>query len=268
MSSTINRRLMPIIDFEKVPIKDMLPPQNSKQNIFFLQLPRKIRDIIYRHSIFAGNVAILRLNKVVHLEASQLLAKHATLRINLGFANRTNWSELRSASVTPLVQYVDLRIKASSDAIPFDITIISGLLDKQVVRESCIVTLYCGKAAGPDDSIWKTLYRHLARLGGFKKVVFKILMDRYELADFLTVMSEKSFHEIFHYDTHLLGWHEGVYVELQQCMQPSLGPAMFDDSVKGHCLEFHPLEPFPEDFNPRDPWLEEDEDDEGDEEDE
>ena len=259
---------MPIIDFEQIPVRDMLPPQTSKQNISFLQLPREVRDPIYHHSIVAGNLAILRLNKVVREEASQLLAKHAALRINLGFANRTNWSELRSASVTPLVQYVDLRIKGTSDAIPFDITVISGLLGKQVVRESCIVTLNYGKGEGPDDSIWKTLYRRLARLDGFKKVVFKIVMDRYELADFRAVMSEESFHEIFHYDTHLLGFHEHSYMDLQQFMQPLLGPAVYDDSLEGHCLQFHPLEPFPEGFYPRDPWLEEDEDDEGDEDDE
>ena len=212
-----------------------------------------MRDIIYRDLIASGNVAILRLNKLINEEASQLLPKHATLRINLGFVNRTNWSELRSASVTPVAQYVDLRIKAGSDSFPFDITVLSGLLDKQVVRESCIVTLDYGKSAGPIH--YKILYRYLARLSGFKKLVFKIVIDRYEPADFQAVISEKSFHEIFHYDTHLLSYHEDSYKELQEYVQASLGPAQVDDSVEGHCLEFHPLEPFPMGWWPWNPWL-------------
>ena len=245
MSSTTNRHLMPIIDFEKIPVQDMLPPPSSKQNVSFLQLPRELRDPIYRDSIAAGTVAILRLNKLTNEEASQLLPKHATLRIHLGYVNRPNWSELRSASVIPPIQQVDLRIKASSAALPFDITVISGLLDKQVIRESCIVTLEYGKERAFNYGICETLHRHLARLGGFKKLVFKIVYERYEPADFETVMSEKSFHQVFHYDTHLLDYHETSYMVLQKYMQPSLGPAKWDDSVEGHCLEFHPLEPRP-----------------------
>ena len=273
---------MPIIDFEKIPARDMLPPHSSKQNISFLQLPREIRDPIYRHSIIAGNFAILRLTKLVHEEASQFLPKHATLRINLGFVNRTNWSELRSASVTPLVQHVHLRIEGTSDAAPFDITTISGLLDKQVVRESCFVTLEYGKGAAPYHPNRRMVYRHLARLGGFKKLVFRIEIERYELGDFGGGMSERGFHEIFHYDTHLLAAHETSYMQLQKYMEPSLGPAIVDHSVEGHCLEFHPLEPVPEgwhsEFQPLEPfpygWYsdeecedDEDEDDDQDEDD-
>lgn len=271
MPSTIDRLLMPTIDFEKIPVKDMRPPPTSKQNISFLQLPRELRDFIYRDSIAAGHVAILRLNKFTNEEASQLLPKHGSFRINLGYVNRSNWSKLRSASVIPVVQHVDLRIKACSTALPFNITVISGLLDKQAIRESCIVTLDYGKEGGPNDCIRETLYRHLARLGGFKKLVFRIVIEKYEPADFEGLISEKSFHEIFHYDTHLLGYHEDSYMELQKFMEPSLGPAKFDDSVEEHCLEFHPLEPLPvEDWYPRNPWIydEDDEDDEEDEEDE
>ena len=75
------------MDFEKIPVKDM---PTSKQTISFLQLPRELRHPIYRDSIATGNVAILGLNKLVNEEASRLLYKHETLRINLGFGNRAN----------------------------------------------------------------------------------------------------------------------------------------------------------------------------------
>ena len=67
------------------------------------------------------------------------------------------------------------------------------------------------------------------------------LSRSYEPADFQTVMSEKSFHEVFHSDAHLLGYHEHLYTELQNFMEYSLGRAMLDDSVEGHCLGFHPF---------------------------
>ena len=255
MLSTTNRLLMPIIDFEKIPIKDMVPPHTLKQNISFLQLPRELRDLIYRDSIAAGNVAIFRLNKLTNEEASQLLSKHAILRINLGFINRTNWLELRSKSATSVIQHVHLRIKASSAALPFDITVISSLLDKQAIRESCTVTLNYGKEGGPSHSIRHTLYAQLTRLGGFKKLVFKIAIEGYEPAKSRAVMSEKSFHEVFNPDTYLLGYYEDSFVELQKYLQYSLGPAKLYDSVEGYCLEFHPLEPVPQGWNPPCPWM-------------
>ena len=257
MSSTTNRLLMPITDLEKIPVKDMVPPPTSKQNISFLQLPRELRDPIYRDSIAAGNVAILRLNKLVNEEASQLLPKHATLRIHLGDVNCTNWSELRSASVIPVVvQHVDLRIKVSSAPLSSYITVIFGLLEKRVIRESCIVTLNYSIEGGPRYNIRGPLYSHLARLVGFKKVIFKIVFTRYEPAGIEAVTLENGSHEIVHYNTDLLGYHEGAYMELQSHMLDSMGPAKVDESVEGHCLEFHPLEPLPVDERyPWNPWF-------------
>ena len=248
MSSATHKPFMPVIDFEKIPIKDFLPPPTStKQNISFLQLPCELRHYIYCDSIATGNFGILRLNKFINEEASQLLLKHATLRINMGYVNRTNWPGLSSASITPVVQHVDLRIKTGLDALPLDFTLISGLLDKQVIRESCTVTLDYGKARSPNLRYVtdKAFYGHLARLDTFKKVVFKIVIHRHVPSDFQAVISEEDFHRIFHYDTHLLCYHEDCYLEMQSYLKHHLGPATFDDSVEGHCLEFHPLEPVP-----------------------
>ena len=75
-------------------------------------------------------------------------------------------------------------------------------------------------------------------------------------------MLRKSFHEVFHSDTHLLGYHEDIYMELQNYMEPCLGPAMLDVSVEGHCLEFHPLGLEQGDYD------DEDEDDKDEDEDE
>lgn len=229
----------------------MLPLQPSKRNIFpLLQLPRELRDQIYRHSILTGDISILEISKQVNKEASQLLSKHAVLRINLGFPDRTNWSKLGSASMAA-VQRMDLRIKASEDAVPFDNDVISHLLDKQVIRESCVVTLHYGKEVTVPDLVYCSgLYRMLARLSGFKNLVFKIVTERYEAAEFQGSFTEKRFHELFPYDLRLLNFHRETYVRVQKYFESGFGPAKFDDSVEGHCLEFHPLEPVPENWSP------------------
>ena len=204
---------MPTIDFEKIPIKDMALPPTSKQTISFLQLPREIRNPIYQESIVAGNVAILRLNKLVHEEASELLAKYATLRIHLGFANRRNWSGLSSSCVTPVAQHVDLRINARPEAFPFDATAITGLLLKPVARESCIVTIDYVKAQGRKDFVCRPLYRLLAHHGCFKRLVFKIVYARDEPEERRVMIAKKNYDEVFYY--HYIGQPD-VWIGLQE----------------------------------------------------
>lgn len=230
----------------------MNPPQSSERNIFpFLELPRELRDQIYRHSILTGNIAILGINKQVHEEASQLLSKHAVLRINLGFSDRTNWSKLSPASLAAM-QRIDLRLKVSGDTIQLDEDVLLSLLDKKIIRESCVVTLNYGKEVEVPDYVHSSvLYRMLARLSGFKNLVFKIETERYEVAEFPR-MTEERFQKLFPYDLRLLKDHREAYVRVKRFFEDSLGPGRFDDGVEGHCLEFHPLELVPEGWRPED----------------
>ena len=264
MSSTNHRRLLSTINFENIAVKDLLPPKNSRQNISFLQLPRELRDPIYRHSIVDGSFAILRLNKLINMEASQSLSEHAVYRINLGFLDRTNWSDFGSTFVTPVIQHVDLRIKAGSVCHPSDMTVLSGLWDKNVIRESCVIAIDCGKdpSAPCCSAFHSAIYRNLARLSNFKRLVVKIVTEQYEAVEFEGVFTADKFRKVFHYDTNLLNYHIKAYERVQSFLERHLGPAEFHDSVEGHCLAFRPLELGPD---PPSAELEEDEDSDEDE---
>ena len=251
MSSANNSLSSSVEPTEKTVVKNMPLHLTSKKNLSpLLQLPRELRDEIYRRSIAAGNLSILSLSKFVNAEASELLSKHAVLRVNLGFVNRTNWSQLGSASVAT-VRHLDLRLNTSPHgALPFNIDVISGFFDKQIIRESCIVMTNYGKEGSAPNLDHSILYQQLARLHGFKKLVFKIVLERYEAAEFRGILTVEKFHELFPYDESLLQHHRQSYVKVKRFLEPTMGRGDFDDSVGGHCLEFHPLDSVPEDSNP------------------
>ena len=248
MSSASNNLSTPIEPPKKTLVKNMPLNRTPRKTIFpLLQLPRELRDEIYRRSIAAGYLIILSLSKLVNEEASELLSKHAILRVNLGFVNRTNWSQLGSASVAT-VRHLDLRLNTSPHgALPFNIDVISGFFDKQILRESCVVTTDYGKEGSAPNLDHSILYQQLARLTGFQKLVFKIVLERYEAAEFKGILTEEDFREVFPYDERLLSNHRESYVKVKRFLKPTMGPGKFDDSVEGHCLEFHPLDPFPKD---------------------
>lgn len=214
-----------------------------------LQLPRELRNIIYQYSIAAGNLAILRTNKIVNEEASQLLPKHAVLRVNLGFPDRKNWGHLVSKSLH-FVQRAELRLKTGQGATEFDIDVIRGLLDNQIPRESCVVTVYCGiEGSAPYSPHHTGLYLQVARLTSFKSLVVKIEIKMCESDNFNGPLA-RMFRSVFSYESSLPEHHEMDYVRVRNFLQISLGPARFDNSGAGHHLEFHPLEPVPKNWSP------------------
>ncbi len=230
---------------EKIPSSQL-----SKQDISrFLRLPRELRDIIYCDALSAGSLGILTVSKFIHQEASQLVSKHAVLRINLGFASRTNWSQLGSGSVAS-VQHLDLHINARSEQ--FSIGVISSLNGGLIVRKSGIITLhYSGRTAlGYIDSWHNAYHRQLARLNGFESLTFVVAMERMPYAEWQHLMTEEEFHKTFDYDLKLTRRHRETYENLRRYLERLLGPAVFDRSVEGHCLRFRPLEPVPEGWSP------------------
>ncbi|KAL9133368.1 MAG: hypothetical protein Q9175_005451 [Cornicularia normoerica] len=226
-------------------------PRVSKRNVFpLLQLPRELRDGIYRHSITAGNLGILRISKTVNEEASQLLSKHAVLRVNAGFVDRTNWSDLGPGAEVS-IQRVEFRLNESSDALPYDYDIITRFAHRQVVRESCIVTINYGKDGSAPYHIERSLlFLSLGTLTGFKSVVVRVVVERHDASEFEGFLTEEKFRDIFPYDSRLVSHHKESYQNVQLFLELSLGPAKFDCSVEGHYLEFHPLDPIPDDWSP------------------
>ncbi len=231
------------------------PP--SKQNISpFLRLPRELRDLIYCDALAAGSLGILTVSKVVHQEASELVSKHAVLRINLGFANRTNWSQLGSGSVAS-VQHLDLRINAGPEHSDFYTDVISGLTGNLIIRKSCII---CLNYRGRSDAGWVNAWHNLlhldfALLNGFKRLAFKIVVNRCQYAHFQRIIAVEEYDEAFPFDSLLTLRHRELYMNLRRYMERHFGPATFNDRVEGHCLTFHPLGAIPEGWSPE--WKEE-----------
>ena len=193
-------------------------PQVSKRNVFpLLQLPRELRDGIYRHSITAGNLGILRISKTVNEEASQLLSKYAVLRVNAGFVDRTNWSDLGPGAEVS-IQRVEFRLNESPDALPYDYDVIARFANRQVVRESCIVTINYGKDGSAPYHIERSLlFLSLGALTGFKSVVVRMVVERHEASEFEGLLTEEKFRDIFPYDLRLVDWFRTIRRATRMC---------------------------------------------------
>lgn len=239
------------MSIESAVLENTFSHQPLTRNVFpLLRLPRELRDTIYRHSIVDGNTVILRISKAVNEEASELLSKYGVLRVNLGFINRTNWVHLGSKPKSS-IQHVELSLSTGPGALPFDSELLLGFGGSGVIRESCVVTLNYGKEGSAPygvDRHW--IYQHLQRLSGFKRLVIKIVIEKYKAAEFEGLLTEEEFSRTFPYESRLLKHHEESYKRVGGFLELGLGPAKFDNSVDGHCLEFHPLEPYPEDWSP------------------
>lgn len=225
--------------------------QPSDRTVFsFLRLPRELRDAIYRHSIVDGNLGILKTSKVVNKEASELLSKYGVLRVNLGFTSRTNWVHLELKPKSS-IQHVELSLSTGPGAQPIDSDLLLGFGGKDIIRESCLVTVNYGKEGSAPynvDRDW--VYQNLQHLNGFKKVVIKIVIEKHEFAEFEGFLTKERFAEIFPYESRLLRHHKESYERVGAFLEVGLGPAEFDDSVDGHCLEFQPLQPLSVDWKP------------------
>lgn len=226
--------------------------QLSKQKMFpLLRLPRELRDIIYRDAIAAGNLEILRTNKAVHGEASELLSQHAVFRMSFGFTTSKPVDLPRGAEGS--IQRVECQLNMCSSAFYYDHDIITRFAGKDVIRESCVVTLDYGKdaMAAPASYRYIKLFSQLARLSGFKDLVVVIPLERSDFGEFESFLIEDQFDGNFPYGSRLLKHHWGNYERVRRFLERGLGPGKFHDSVEGHHLEFRPLDPFPKDWKPR-----------------
>lgn len=248
MSSADSSLSTPTMDPEYKSLENELP--SKKAIVSFLDLPRELRDMIYRSSVAAGYLGILSTSKLVNEEACQFLSTHAVLRVNMGWVNPTDWARLTSGPMnTP--QHVEFCLDTGLDSFSIDIGAISEFTGKNMIRESCLVTVNNGKEGSATGNIqYDRLYLELHKLTGFKRVVVKIVIEKYTASEFEGLLTEEKFMEIFPYSTALLSHHVKSYEKVRWFLESSLGPAKFNDSVDGHCLEFHPLEPFPKNRNP------------------
>ena len=148
----------------------------SKRTVIpILQFPREIRDMIYSYTIADGTLEILRTNKRVHEEASPLVSKSGVLRVNLGFRNALQWSQLGTASVAS-IKHLELRLNLTKGAPRCRFELLSGFFDRQIKRGSCLVILDFGDLEGQLQYMEKEYHSFdpLARLAGFQSIDFQV----------------------------------------------------------------------------------------------
>ncbi len=224
--------------------------QSSKQSPFpLLKLPRELRDSIYRYAIAAGYICILRISKFVNAEASQLLSKDGVFRGNLDSFDRTDWSRILSGSIS-FIQHLDVSL-FPTNMCPSTFDIISSFTGSQIIRKSCVVTLnYFHKAFTPWNFRSRRLYCELRRLNVFESLVFKLAVGWYECVENRQHLIRERLHDVSADEPTMQKHHRESYLRLQKFMACKLGPAELDESLEGHGLKFHPLEPVPEGWCP------------------
>lgn len=212
-----------------------------------LHLPPELRLLIYGSLISAGDINIFRTSKHVHQEALQLLEKKALLRMNLGFTDRTSSASFPltgSLNLTgdltihapSIIQHVEIRFNISPSLGTFynfeDYTnVIKSFGGRDIARQSCTIILDLGldhsanHHSAPDEVtfVQRNAWRAVTQLTGFKLLVLKFNSERdYELEELLSLLED--------------------YETVRDHLEVHLGPALLDNSVEHHCLEFHPYE--------------------------
>lgn len=226
-----------------------------------LQLPLELRLLIYEPLIAAGDLNIMRTNKVVHKEATKVMKKNAILRMIFGYANRTSSASfpltgslnLRGSltlHATPIIQQVEFHFRMDDVGDRpyyfFDVyaNLINSFGGRDVVRQSCTIFLNLGldRSVPTENSFaLETAWRAITGLTGFKTLVLKIRRDKdYEFEaqcirqlGRLIPENENSYpHRSILTD----------YKTVREVLESTLGPAIQDKSLQGHCLKFHPSE--------------------------
>ncbi|KAM0797663.1 hypothetical protein BDR22DRAFT_915074 [Usnea florida] len=227
-----------------------------------LQLPPELRLLVYGPLIAAGDLSIMRTNKLIHDEAVNLLKTHAVLRMFLRYPDRTS-SALVPLTATvslegsltvyasPVIQRIELHLnQVTSPFTTFDaymkslfrfdayVDLIKSFGGRDVARQSCIIYLELGttdatpgKWSFSQEKSWKAI----ANLTGFKTLALKISRKRdpaYEDAKLRSVRPPVNRMSLYGtiYD----------YSTLGTIMSTTLGPATVCTSPTGTFLEFHP----------------------------
>ena len=215
-----------------------------------LKLPTEVREMIYEPLIEAGDLSILRVSKIIKQDAVPLLAKVATIRINLETPNisrvaipltaRITFSGILTLTAPDYIQNVDLRIDIPIRRPYFrNKEVILCFSGNQVPRKSCKITFNPGvhnpaeRLLGEDVNEIVTL---VATLPGFRTLTLKLGFEAY-IDNASGVVDYKGRRSSL---THTLLIRR--YQSICDALATRLGPAEFNRSFGGHCVVFRPMD--------------------------
>ena len=202
----------------------------------------------------------MRISKLVHDEAVNLVKTHAVLRLFLRYAHRTssalafiplvvgvNLKQSLTVYASPMIQRIELHLNQVTTSIAtgprteypfrrFDVyaPLLESFGGRDVTRQSCIIHLELGvydSIPSEEDFSREQAWNAIAHLTGFKTVAFTIVRKG-------GLVYEKANSPVNGMD--LYGaTHD--YSALGAIMNPTLGPAIVCKShTSGDFLEFHP----------------------------
>lgn len=204
----------------------------------FRKLPREIRDIIFGKLLASGHPQFLRASKIMSLEGTSLISKHAVFRVNVGFGSKANCVKI-TQQVADTVQNLHLRVDMTQYTM-FGLgeypegDILKMFSNSNICRKFCSVSFECRFTTR--DLVALEVLHSLKLLKEFEEVTLKIN----EITDFFGGMS---------YPDHLHArlWnevykkHRHVYLDLAcQQLEPGLGTAYRVQNREGTQLVFHP----------------------------
>ena len=229
-------------------------------NFPLLQLPPELRLLVYAPLITAGDLSIMRISKLVHDEAVNLLKTHAVLRLFLRYAHRmssalafvplvvgVNLKQSLTVYALPVIQRIELHLNQVTTSIatgprteyPFRrFDVYAGVLKsfggRDVTRHSCIIHLELGLydcIPSEEDFSREQAWNAIAHLTGFKTLAFTIARK----GDLAYAQANSPVNGMDSCGT----THD--YSALGAIMNSTLGPAIVCKSpTGGDFLEFHP----------------------------
>lgn len=251
--------MSPAVDMsfaQSAPLNQMIrAPREAKKStdrtFSFLKLPPELRAMIYELLIQAGDLSILTVSKLISKEAVHRLSKVGILRVKLGTLTISNVTVALTAKMTlsgvltltapDYIQHLDLCIDiVRRPWIAIDTKLIECFSGSQIPRRSCKVTMFFGILGATPYSMKVTqTYPVIATLTGFQRLTLKLAYRKY---------ATEEAYIIKHYKNHRVAYNQDVarymllndYKTISEFLSVTLGPAGFDDSIKGHHLIFWP----------------------------
>lgn len=251
--------MSPAVDMsfgQSAPLNQMIrAPREAKKStdetFSFLKLPTELRAMIYELLIQAGDLSILTVSKLVSKEAVHHLSKVGILRVKLGTLAISNVTVALTAKMTlsgvltltapDYIQHLDLGFDiVRRPWIGIDTQLIECFSGSQIPRRSCKVTMYFGiLGATPYSMKESQTYPVIATLTGFQELTLKLAYRKDATQEASIIKRYKELRVAYDQDVarYML---LNDYKRISELLSMTLGPARFDDSIKGHHLIFWP----------------------------
>ena len=228
------------------------PAEKSNDGTFpLLKIPPELRALIYELLIQAGDLSILRVSKLVSKEAVHHLSKVGILRVKLGQLTISNVTVALTAKMTlsgvltltapDYIQHLDLCFNiVRRPWISIDTQLIECFSGSQISRRSCKITILFGLLGATPCSMKESqTYPVIATLTGFKNLTLKLAYRKDANQEASIIKRFGDLQAAYNQDVarYML---LNDYKMISEFLSMTLGPAGFDDSIKGHHLIFWP----------------------------